>query len=73
MLVSDIQVQWFRYIYVYIYVYIDFPGSLIVKNPPANARDMDSIPELGSFLQEGNGACNIPYVIPWVRDNCIAY
>ena len=25
------------------------------------------------FLQEGNGACNIPYVIPWVRDNCIAY
>ena len=26
---------------------LDFPGSLVVKSPPANARDMDSIPGVG--------------------------
>ena len=25
----------------------DFPGGAVVKNPPANAGDMDSIPGLG--------------------------
>ena len=25
----------------------DFPGGTVVKNPPANAGDMDSIPGLG--------------------------
>ena len=32
--------------------------ALVVKNPPANARDirdMDSIPGLEKFLGEGNG------------------
>ena len=27
----------------------DFPGSTMVKNPPANAGDMGSIPGLGRF------------------------
>ena len=27
----------------------DFPGGPVVKNPPANARDMDSIPGPGRF------------------------
>ena len=27
----------------------DFPGSQVVKNLPANAGDMDSIPGLGRF------------------------
>ena len=27
----------------------DFPGGLVVKNPPANAGDMGSIPGLWSF------------------------
>ena len=27
--------------------YKGFPGSLVVKNPPANARDADSVPGWG--------------------------
>ena len=27
----------------------DFPGGLVVKNPPANAGDLVSIPGLGGF------------------------
>ena len=27
----------------------DFPGGSVVKNPPANAGDMGSIPDLGEF------------------------
>ena len=26
---------------------LDFPGGVVVKNPPANAADMGSIPGLG--------------------------
>ena len=33
-----------------------FPGSSAVKNPPANAGDMGSIPGSGRFLGEGNGS-----------------
>ena len=32
-----------------------FPGGLVVKNPPANAGDTDSIPELKRSPGEGNG------------------
>ena len=32
-----------------------FPGGSVVKNPPANAGDMDSVPRSGRFLGEGNG------------------
>ena len=33
-----------------------FPGgSVVKKNPPANAGDMGSIPGLGRSLGEGNG------------------
>ena len=42
-------------IYIYIYIYVGFPSGLFVKNPPANARDMDLIPKLERFLQEVNG------------------
>ena len=31
-----------------------FPGSSAVKNPPANAGDMGSIPGSGRFPGEGN-------------------
>jgi len=31
------------------------PGGSVVKNPPANARDMGSIPGLGRSPGEGNG------------------
>jgi len=31
------------------------PGGSMVKNPPANVRDMGSIPVLGRFPGEGNG------------------
>ena len=32
-----------------------FPGGAVVKNLPANARDMASIPGSGRSLGEGNG------------------
>ena len=32
-----------------------FPGGSMVKNPPANAGDMGSIPRLGRSLREENG------------------
>ena len=32
-----------------------FPGDSVVKNVPANAGDMGSIPGLGRSLGEGNG------------------
>ena len=45
----------FMYVYIPIYIYIlGFPGGSVVKNPPANAGDVGSIPELGRPLEEGN-------------------
>ena len=35
--------------------YWDFPGGSVVKNPPANAGDMGSIPGSGRSPEEGNG------------------
>ena len=35
-------------------IYYIFGGS-VIKNPPANAGDTDSIPDLGNFPGEGNG------------------
>ena len=32
-----------------------FPGGSVVKNPPASAGDMGSIPGSGKFPGEGNG------------------
>ena len=32
-----------------------FPGGAVVKNPPANAGDVGSIPESRRSLGEGNG------------------
>ena len=32
-----------------------FPGSSVVKNPPANARDASSIPGSGGSPGDGNG------------------
>ena len=32
-----------------------FPGCSVVKNPPANAGDLGSIPALGRSPGEGNG------------------
>ena len=33
----------------------DLPGSSVVKNPPANAGDTGSVPELGRSPEGGNG------------------
>ena len=44
-----------------------FPGGSGVKNPPANAADVDSISKLGRFPGEKSGnplqsfACRIPW------------
>ena len=33
----------------------DFPGGSVVKNPPAKAGNISSIPGLGRSTEEGNG------------------
>ena len=35
---------------------LGFPGGSVVKNPPANAGDMGSIPDPGRPPGEGNGS-----------------
>ena len=41
-------------LYVYILFFMGFPGGSAVKNPPANAGDLGSVPGLGRFPGEGN-------------------
>ena len=36
-------------------IFKGFPGGLVVKNPPANAGDMGSIPDPERSPGEGNG------------------
>ena len=38
-----------------LYLNKDFPGGSAVKNPPANERDVGSIPGSGRSPGEGNG------------------
>ena len=38
-----------------IHIWRGFPGSSVVKNPPANAGDVGSIPRLGRCPGGGNG------------------
>ena len=61
----------FTYIYIYIYVYIyththihkGFPGGSVLKNLPASARDVSSIPELWRSPRVGNGnQCQYSYL-----------
>ena len=52
--------------------FLDFPGSSVDKNPPADARDMDSTPDWGRFhrLQSSKSqctataACTLPLLRP---------
>ena len=46
-----------------------FPGGSVVKNPPANARDMGSIPRSGKYPVEGNGKplYFLAWQIPWTK------
>ena len=46
-----------------------FPGGSVVKNPPANAGDLGSIPGQGRFPQEGNGnPLQSSWTIPWTEE-----
>ena len=36
-------------------LFLSFPGGSVVKNLPATAGEMGSIPELGTSRGEGNG------------------
>ena len=48
------------------YCVVDFPGSSVVKNPPANAgdaRDTVSVPGSGRSPEEGNG--NLLQYLAW--------
>ena len=42
-------------IYTCLYTHQGFPGGSVVKNPPANAEDMGSIPGLRRYPEEENG------------------
>ena len=47
-----------------------FPGSSVIKNPPANAGAVGSIPESERSPREGNGNPSriIAWKIPWTED-----
>ena len=40
---------------IHYYIRLGFPGGSVVKNSPANAGDMGSIPGPGRSPGEGNG------------------
>ena len=42
-------------LFVHAYTCMGYPGGSVVKNPPANARDSGSVPELGRSPGGGNG------------------
>ena len=42
-----------------------FQGGSVVKNPPANAGDLGSIPELGRSTGEGNGNPIHSIILAW--------
>ena len=46
---------------------MEFLGGSMVKNPPANAGDVGSIPGSGRSLGEGNGTHSsiLAWEIPW--------
>ena len=44
---------------------LGFPGGSVVKNPPANAGDVGSIPESGRSPGEGNGNA--------LQSSCLGY
>ena len=50
---------------------MDFPGGSVVKNPLANARDTDLIPDLGRSPGEGNGTHSsiLAWEIPWTEEH----
>ena len=47
-----------------------FPGGSMVKNPPAIAGDMESIPGSGRSFGEGNGNLSsiLAWEIPWTEE-----
>ena len=42
-------------IYMLVHCHMGFPGGSVIKNPPANAGDVGSIPGLGRSPGRGNG------------------
>ena len=50
--------------------YRDFPGGVVVENPPANAGDMGSIPGPGrSHMPRSNQACALRLLSLRSRDH----
>ena len=47
-----------------------FPGGSVVKNPPANPGDTDSITGLGRSPEgeNGNHSCILAWESPWTED-----
>ena len=43
----------------------DFPDGMVLKNPPANTRDIGLIPGSGRFPGVGNGNPLLALKIPW--------
>ena len=56
---------------VCVYMLMGFPDESMVKNPAANAGDMDSIPELGTSLDKETTthASVLAWKIPWTEES----
>ena len=53
-----------------VYAYVAFPGSIVIKNPPASAGDIGLIPGSGRSLEKGNDK-PLQYSclkIPWTKE-----
>ena len=50
---------------------VGFPGGSVVKNPPANAGDVDSTPGSGRSPGEGNAnhSSILAWEIPWTEES----
>ena len=49
----------------------DFPGNLVVKNPPSNAGDAGSIPGLGTKIPHAIRKAHVPQLRPHAVINII--
>ena len=52
-----------------------FPGGSVVKNPPANAGDVGSIPGLGRSLvkEMATYSSRLAWEIPWTEEPGLCY
>ena len=57
-----------QFLIFWYYTSLGFPGGSAVKNPPANARDTDSIPGLGRSSGDRNSHLSSIFQYPYLEN-----